>query len=374
MYATAERGPSASGREFSPTIITTREALAETVDYFMQFGAFCFDVETMGPDRGVPSRNEIVWMSLATEGRAVAIPFGHPNGDVLIRKATRKKNKVTGKFDPVPAVYDDPPEQLRPSEVFEALRPLFFSDRIKIAHNATFDLISVTKYFGEVVPGPYHDTIVIQWLLNENLKSKGLKDLIERYYDVKYDHENVGRMIEAHPFKKVAHYAYMDAKYTWLLWKRLQPLIEQANLERVFNLEERVLGVLLDMGLEGAPVDVDRLHILERELSETLVEIEADIYRAAGRKFNINSSPQKCEVLYSPKEEGGQGLRARVLTDGGEKKAKAGLRLEYSDFSTAAEVLEAYTNNAVCKSLLEYAEINKLLGTYVRGYLGEPGT
>lgn len=357
-----------------PTVILTREALAETVEYFLAHDAFCFDVETTGADRGVPSQNQVVWMSLATEGRAVVIPFGHPNGDVLVRKATKKKNKVTGKFDMIPAVYDDPPEQLRPSEVFQALRPLFFSDRIKIAHNATFDLISVTKYFaGEVVPGPYHDTIVIQWLLNENLKAKGLKDLVERYYNVVYDHENVGKWIEAHPFSKVAHYAYMDAKYTWLLWKRLYPLIEQAGLQRVFDLEQRVLGVLLDMGLEGAPVDVDHLRELETELSTLLVDVEADIYRAAGRKFNINSTPQKAEVLYAPTSEGGQGLHTIVLTDGGEKKRKAGLTLDYSDMSTAAEVLENFAGNSVVDSLLEYAEINKLLGTYVRGYLGVPG-
>jgi len=356
-----------------PTVIMTREALAEAVDYFLQHDAFCFDIETMGPDRLTPTQNEVVWIALATEGRAVIIPFGHPNGDVLIRRATKKKNKITGKFDMVPAVYDAPPEQLRPSQVFEALRPLFFSDRIKIAHNATFDLMSVTKYFGEIVPGPYHDTIVIQWLLNENLKNKKLKALIERYFAVTYDHDEVGKQIEAHPFAKVAHYAYMDAKYTWLLWKRLYPLIEQADLQRVFNLEERVLGVLLEMGLEGAPVDVEQLRTLEKELAERLVDHEGDIYRAAGRKFNINSSPQKAEVLYASKAEGGQGLRAHALTDGGEKKRRGGLRLEYADYSTTAEVLESYPNNAVCTSLLDYAEINKLLGTYVRGYLGEPG-
>lgn len=357
-----------------PTVILTPEALAETVEYFLQHDAFCFDVETLGPDRGVPSQNQVAWMSLATEGRAVAIPFGHPNGDVLIRKATRKKNKVTGKFDPVSAIYDDPPVQLRPSQVFEALRPLFFSDRIKIAHNATFDLMSIAKYYGgDIVPGPYHDTIVIQWLLNENLKSKGLKDLIERYYDVIYDHENVGKRIEAHPFSMVAHYAFMDAKYTWLLWKRLYPLIEQAGLQRVFNLEQRVLGVLLDMGLEGAPVDVDRLRELDKELSERLVEMEADIYRAAGRKFNLNAPHQKAEVLYSPVDDGGQGLRCLTLTNGGEKKRKAGLHIGYGDMSTAAEVLETFAGNPVVDSLLDHAEVNKLLGTYVRGYLGEPG-
>lgn len=346
----------------SSNVVLTREHLDRVVEHFMSQPAFAFDVESMDgadPDtRGVPTQNKVVWMALATEGMTVTIPFGHPNGNVLIRKATRKKNKVTGKFDPVPAVYDAPPAQLSPSEVFEALKPLFFSDKIKIAHNATFDLISCFKYYGIQIPGPYHDTIVIQWLLNENLKSKGLKDLIERYFAVKYDHENVGRCIEAHPFNKVAHYAYMDAKYTWLLWKRLFPLIEKAELTGVFDLERQVLAVLLDMGTTGAPVDVNALETLKEELSAELVRIEGDIYRHAGVKFNIGSVPQKQKMLYGPKSEGGQGLKPTKHTDKGAP-------------STDAEALEAHKGNPLVDSLLEYQVISKILGTYVLGYLGD---
>jgi DNA polymerase I-like protein with 3'-5' exonuclease and polymerase domains len=354
----------------SSNSILTREALDEAVEYFMQYDAFAFDVETMGDNRGVPTRNQVVWIALATYGRTIVIPMGHPNGNKLLRKATRKKNKVTGKFDPIPALYDEPPEQLRPSEVFDALKPLFFSDRIKIAHNATFDLISVTKYFGEVPPPGYHCTMVLQWLLNENLRSKGLKEVTEKDYGVKYDHENVGRCIEAHPFWKVAHYSFMDTKYTWLRWVRLWEIMKRSDLMNVFRLEEDTLGVLLDMGLEGAPIDVARLEDLKVEMSDRLVDIEARIYRAAGQKFNINSTPQKAEVLWGSKDEGGQGLKPKVLTDGGMKKDKAGRKLELADYSTSAEVLELYVGNPVVDGILEYAEVNKLLGTYVLGYLG----
>lgn len=355
-------------------VILTREALAEAVEYFLQFDAFAFDVETMGTYRQYPTQNQVVWISLATYGRTIVIPMGHPNGNVLIRKATKKKNRITNKFDPIPAIYSDPPEQLRPSEVFEALRPLFFSDRTKVGHSLIFDVMSVAKYYdGEVMPGPYHDTKIIQWLLNENLKQVSLKDITERYYEVKYDYENTGKCIELHPFKKVAHYSYMDAKYTWLHWKRSYPLIKNADLQRVFDLEEQVFGVLIDMGLEGAPVDEDRLHTLEGELSEMLVEAETRIYRAAGRKFNINSGPQKAEVLFSKKADGGQGLRAHVLTTGGEKKRKAKQELTWGDYSTAAETMEAYEGNPLVDAMAEHAEVNKLLGTYVQGYLGVEG-
>lgn len=363
----------------SSNVILTREALAEAVEYFMQHDAFVFDIESMGENRGVPTRNDVVWIALATHGRAIVIPFGHPNGNQLIRKATRRKNKETGRFDPVPALFSEPPSQLSPSDVFEALRPLFFSERTKIAHNATFDLISVAKYFdGQVPPGPHHDTIVIQHLLNENLMSKGLKALIEKYYKVKYDHENVGKYIEGHEFWKVAHYAFMDAKYTWLLWKMLEPLIFEKDenghtLEQVDQLESDLLPVLCAMGMEGAPVDEAELVRLEEELSERVVEILGRTYKAAGKKFNLNAPAQKAEILFGPKAEGGQGLKPKVPTDGGKKKREAGQELGYGDWSTKAEYLEEYyVGNPVVDCLLEYQEVNKLLTTYVQGYLGVP--
>lgn len=356
----------------SRNIVLTREHLQRVVDHFMQFDAFAFDVESTGEDRGVPTRNHVIWLSMATHGMAVSIPFGHPNGDVLISRATKKKNRLTGKFDMVAAVYDDPPKQMRASEVFEILRPLFFSDRTKIAQNATFDLISVTKYFGEVPPPPYRDTIVEQWLLDENLPSKGLKTLVRKYYKLDYDKEEVGKCVEAHPFSKVAHYAFMDARYTWYLDGLFMPRIEKEGLRPVFDLEMDVLRVLLDMGLEGAPIDEERLHELEKELSALLVEAEAEVYYAAGKRFNINSAPQKAHLLYDPKSKGGKGIKPFKATKAGKVKREAGLVLEVTDYSTDADSLENY-GHPLARAILEYQEVKTLLGTYVQGYLGVEG-
>lgn len=329
-------------------VVLSPERLREEVAYFMEQGAFAFDVESMGDDRSVPIVNTLCWMGLATKGRTIVVPFGHPNGDVLVSKATRKLDKETRKFVQIPAVYDSPPEQLRPSEVFEILRPLFFSDRVKVAHNATFDLISVAKYFGEVPPPEYSDTIVLQWLLDENLKSKKLKELVKKYYGMDYDTENTGRCIEIHPFSKVAHYQYMDAKYTWLLYQRLLRQIEGQGLTNVLRLEMDVLGVLLDMGVEGAPIDEETLDPLIQKMSDRLVEAEADVYKAAGQRFNINSPAQKIKVLYEPKSEGGQALKPHHFTASGAP-------------STDAAALERHPGNKVVKNLQAYADIKALL-------------
>ena len=67
----------------------------------------------------------------------------------------------------------------------EVLRPLLFSDRAKIGHNVKFDLQSLAKYYGDVIPpGPYHDTIILRHSLSEDLDSYTLKDLICEWFGI----------------------------------------------------------------------------------------------------------------------------------------------------------------------------------------------
>lgn len=355
-------------------VIFTAEELKREVAYFLRQDAFAFDVETMDgalPNtRGVPTQNSVVWIALATHGRTIAIPMGHPNGDVLLQRAHRKKDAETKKFVNHPAIYDAPPTQLKPSVVFEILRPLFFNDKItKIAHNETFDVISIAKYYDQIIPGPFEDTIVQQWIIDENIGqmaagpkrpiAKKLKTLIKWYYSVDYDKEEVGKCIEAHPFSSVARYIMLDARYDWLLWKKFTPRILEEALGPISGLENQVTEVCCQMGMIGAPVDVQAIEDLKVDLTRRLEIIEAKIYRAAGRVFNINSVPQKQEILFGKKKDGGQALKPIKFS------RKTGLP------STDAETMEKYAGNAVVDALLEYAEVNKLLGTYVIGYIGD---
>lgn len=358
----------------SSNVVFTPEHLERVVERAGNEGAFVFDVEAWGEHRGTPHLATLAWMGIATEGLAVAVPFGHPNGYQEIARAHRKKNPVTKKMDLIPAKFSTPPEQMPPSMVFDITRPLFMDpDVIKIAQGFTYDGVATAKYLGEVVVPEYFDLIVADWILDENLKQYGLKQRVKAIYGVDYDKENVGKFIEGYTFGKVAHYTYMDAKYEWLRFKALSRKIKESGLEGIFALEMDVLGVLLEMGLEGAPIDVEALQALRAELSVKLVEIEGRVYKAAGKIFNINSTQQKAHLLYDPKTDGGQGLKPRKPTKGGIKKRKAEMELDVTDFSTDAESLEYYPKNPLASTLLEYAEVNKLLSTYVLGYLGVEG-
>jgi DNA polymerase I-like protein with 3'-5' exonuclease and polymerase domains len=365
-------------------IITTTEQLQEMVAYYMQQDAFAFDVETVGEHRGVPAVNEVLWISFATHGRGDVIPMGHPNGDFLeevfpltgqgqkrvdaglpAREAdySRDKKKATKYFGPAP-------KQLFPAEVFKAIKPLLFNENIlTIGHNLVFDLSAVAKYYGGQIPvGPYFDTLMASFLYNNLNRGKlGLDDCLQR--ELGYSMEKgIGHMVELYSFDEVAKYSYLDAKYTFLLWKVLAPKIVEADVETVMKLEMDVLSVLCDMKLTGAPIDVDELKVLHEKISGEIEAVKSDIYRIAGRVFNMNSNPEKQYLLFGPKEEGCRGLKPVLLTGKGQKKEGD---LDYSDYSVSAEALEPFREkDEFVTKLLEYTDLNKLIGTYVIPYLG----
>lgn len=356
----------------SRNIVTDEGRLLQVRDYFLGQPAFAFDTETMGANRGVPHLNTVSWLSLSTRGMTVSIPMGHPRGEITGYEKETAYYTTGGTYNKTVAVFSPPPAQLGPGIVWEILEPLFFSpDIIKIAHNAGFDLATVAKYYGRVPCAPYDDTIIMSWLLNENRKRQGLKYLVRDRYKFNYDDEDVGRCVEKHPFSRVAHYAYCDALWCWLLWQDMYPLLEAEGLEDLHDLEMQVLNTLVGMRLSGVRVDEPVLTRMRHDLGVKVEEVKGRLYLAAGKKFNVNSNPQKQHLLFDPREDGGQGLRPWKLTKGGRKKKEAGGKPEISWFSTDGEVLKTYPGNTVASTLLEYQETNKILGTYVIGYLGD---
>lgn len=366
-------------------IITTKEQLDEMVAYYLKQDAFAFDCETVGPRRGVSVVNEIMWLSFATYGRGDVIPLGHPNGELseVIKPLTgqgAKKAEKGLKLNDVDYsknkklhthVFTEPPKQLHPAEVFSALRPLFFSDMLKIGHNLVFDLCSITKYFdGQVPSAPYFDTMVGSFIYDNRNKNRcGLDDCLKR--ELGYEMEKgVGAEVEVHPFSIVAKYAYLDAKYTFMLWKVVKEKIAKAGVENIMALEMDVLRVLCDMKLAGAPIDQDALASLHVQLEADIEKAREDIYRTAGVVFNINSNREKQYLLYSP-QPSGRGLKPKIYTGKGIKKEAEGKELTVEDYSVSAEALEPYRDkDPLVKAMLEYADLNKLLTTYVIPYLG----
>jgi DNA polymerase I-like protein with 3'-5' exonuclease and polymerase domains len=372
-------------------IITTKEQLAEFVEHYSKVDAFAWDTETIGEDRLYPVINDVCWISFATEGRTDVIPMGHPNGELtgyerpLMLAGQRRlaegkpllESHYTKDQKKWIAQFGEAPDQLSPGDVFAAIKPIMFGPALKIAHNAKFDLKSVAKYYkGQVPAKPHFDTLMATFVVNNMTKNQlGLAACVKRELNIDVE-KGVGENVALHAFSEVAKYSGIDAEVTWKLYKAVSPKI-QGNLKKVWKLEMDVLAALCDMELAGAYIDQEALTVLAEEVERGKMEAEAKCYKIAGKAFSINSVPTKQALLFTT-QEGQKAPRLKpntkfknTLTAKGFEAQKAGQTLNESHFSCSAEALEYYRGkDDLVDALLEYADLNKLMTTYVTPYTG----
>lgn len=360
------------GRLVRPSVpvVTTEAQLQDVVHSYAQQPAFSFDIESQGEYRGIALKNDVVWISLATNGRADVIPMGHRNGELIEYRAPLLKSgferlaagkplrtsDVTKADSKMVPIFGPPPPQLSRTTVLDALKPLLLGDQIKIAHNMKFDAVSLAKYLGEPVASPYIDTVVMDWLIDSRLKFQQLKlaQCVERRLGYKMT-KGIGEDITQHSFSEVAVYSLRDAKFDWLLWRRQEQILKQHGLTHLINLEMDALEAILHMEMHGTRVDKGAMMVFQAEIEAELETARNKAYKAAGRTFSMTSAAEKIQILFSPE---GQNLKPRKFTD----KTKAP--------STDAEALSHHKRNPVVAAMIEMAEYEKLLSTYIIPYLG----
>lgn len=370
-------------------IITDASQLEEAVDYLRNDAEFfCFDVETIG-HRGDPWRNDVVWIGIGDDKRQWSVPLNFPNGELLEEtyplkdsadlrarlerglKPRKSDYSVSRKL--IQRTFSEPPSHLDRTTALGILKPLMFDDNVlKVGHNLTFDVGSVAKYIGGIPSGPYACTMVASFLVDSSRAfGYGLKDVAKIYCDIEVE-KGVGAEVEKHPFEVVSKYVLLDVLAAANVWVALRERLHTDNLKRVFELEMDVLPVITKMRLSGTPIDTDQLDVLKETLDSDIESVRKRIEVAAGRKFNLNSNADKQDLLYSPKSEGGRGLKPMVLTPKGKDKKRAGEPLTMSDYSVGAEALEIFRGkDHLVDLLLEHSGLSKLLSTYVLPYRGD---
>jgi DNA polymerase-1 len=163
------------------------------------------------------------------------------------------------------------------------------------------------------------------------------------------------------PTSKVAVYAAEDADVALRLCATLEPQLVTAGFKRpeqdadkplylYDDLEIPLIRVLAAMEDVGIRLDVPLLQRMSAEMEKTLAGLEEEIYRLAGKKFNIGSVKQLRDILYTD-----MGLKPTKRT------ATTGAA------STDQESLEAFARQGVefARKLLEHRKVAKLKSTYV---------
>ena len=287
---------------------------------------FSFDTETTALD---PLRAELVGMSFCWEpGKAAYLPVRGPEGGSTLDE--------------------------RPT--IEALGPILADPgREIVGQNLKYDMLVLGRMGVELSPS-ITDTMVLSYLLESGERNHNLDELSRRLLDHTMIPISslIGKgknqtTIDTIPIERVTAYAGEDADAAWRLDAILGPRVREEGLWDLYaDLERPLIPVLARMEATGIAVDVPRLRQLSAEFAERLEAIKAEIYRHAGREFNIGSAPQLRQVLFDELK-----LKPTKKTPGGEP-------------STDAEVLEALSNeHPLPRLIVQHRQLDKLKGTYL---------
>ncbi len=256
---------------------------------------------------------------------------------------------------------------LDPDRTLAQLKPILEDAAVaKVNQNIKFDW-EVLKRHGIELAGVAGDPMIADYLLHAGERSHNMEAMAERYLghhvipitDLIGKGKKQIRMDEV-PVERVAEYSGEDADVAWRLTNRLEGMLLEVGFKRPAagaagfflydDLEVPLIGVLAGMESTGVRLDVPRLQRLGDEMERTLTALEADIYRLAGKPFNIGSVNQLRDILF--KDLGLKPVKRTAISGAA---------------STDEETLEKLARQGVelARKLLEYRKVAKLKSTYV---------
>ncbi len=314
--------------------VDTPEKLAELVEVLNKAEAIGFDTETTGL---TPISDKLVGISLAVNGeRGYYIPVGHITPDGLFGTA---------------------PRQLALETVIDALRPAMTDlHKPKWAHNAAFDVLVLKQHGLEVAPLTF-DTMIAEWVVNPDSRTKGLKDqaALRLKVDMTPITELIGKgksqiTMDRVLIERAAPYAAADAVMTYRLVSVLRDELEKNQLWKLFtDVEMPLVPVLIGMHTAGARLDLPYLQHLSVEFRQRQDALQQQIYQAAGQTFNLNSLRELNRVFFD------------VL-----QLSPEGLGRTQHGYSLDADALEQLKEqHPVVSLLLDWRGLEKLRNTYV---------
>ncbi|MGE0668535.1 MAG: DNA polymerase I [Sphingomonadales bacterium] len=318
--------------------ILSLEALDMWIDAAAAQGFVAVDTETTSVQ---PMLANLVGVSLAIEaGKACYIPIGHTGSG------------GAGTLD----LDGDRPQQLSKQDVLARLKPLLEDPGVlKIGQNIKYDAVMFAKE--GIAVAPVDDTMLISYVLEGGAHGHGMDELSElhlghqtiKFADVAGSGKNQVTFDRV-PIDKATAYAAEDADVTLRLHQLLKPRLAQEHLVTVYETLERPLSPVLGaMEREGIKVDREKLAALSRDFGDGMAALEKEIYRLAGREFNIGSPKQLGELIF---DELNLGASTRA--------GKSGAR------STGADVLEdlAAQGHELPARVLDWRQLSKLKSTY----------
>ncbi len=224
------------------------------------------------------------------------------------------------------------------AEAVKLLQEAFDNGLIeKFTHDAKCALYLLTP-LGITIENLTDDTLLQAYLLDAERAKYELPDLAREYLNSNIEPDGTSATAQA-------------ADLIFQLVYKLNQRISEMGLERVYReIELPLVPLLYEIERAGFRVDTDVLPKLSVEMDKELDKLAQQIYKLAGREFNIGSPAQLGEVFE-------------------ELNFEVSRRTSTGKISTSRDVLdELATKYELPRLIIEHREIAKLKGTYVDAF------
>jgi len=312
--------------------IKTEEEFEDLVKLLNKQTELVFDTETTSLD--VQTANLMGVSFCAKEGQAYYVPIAQVSGTGLFEEIRLKNDWL------------------------KQLKPILENSKIKkIAHNFKFDA-EILKLTADINVAPlYFDTMIAAYLLNPGARNHNLDTLSFAefgYQKISFE-QLTGKgkdkvPITQVPLDKLGFYSCEDADFTFRLYKKLKPELEEIKcLDLLEKMEMPLIECLMAMEIAGVKIDKKFLAAMEKKVVKQIEDLTEKIYKMAGTKFNIASPLQLKEILFDKLKISAEGIA----------KTKTGI-------STAAAELDKLSGrHKIIDLISEYRELAKLQSTYI---------
>lgn len=297
------------------------------------------DTETRDPQLkekgpGVRRDGYLCGISVAVpEGQKWYIPFGHSTGE---------------QFDRDKALQWARDQLCRPSQP-------------KVGANLIYDLDYLAEA-GVPVSGPFYDVQVAEPLIDENKLTYNLDSLAKQYLGETKNEELLRAACADYKLKGAPQkhiwrldpkysgpYAESDALQALQIFEQQEEILRQQNLEYIFDIETRLIPMLLHMRRQGVPVDTQRIMQLHDTMTENLKFAQKDLNSLAGTEIDYWAADSIAKAFDK------QGI-PYPLTPKTQKP------------SFVKDWLAAH-DSKIAKAIVKCREYDKLIGTFIEGSL-----
>lgn len=240
----------------------------------------------------------------------------------------------------------------------------------KVAHNSIYDTGWLT-HEGVDIKGKIFDTMIASKLLDYNepaalghqaaiygVEGKDEADLYKWLWDYygQQKEAKTGRSLRSNaaknfyrcPPRLIGSYGESDVRIPLEIAKEQFKRLKAAGLDTVFDLECRLVPVLVAMRMKGVSVDLDRAEEAYDRINQTAEQVQKEIDEMAGFRGVETGSPKCMEKVFN-----NLGILVPTTSRG---------------VSLAAATLKSI-RHPIGKKIIELAELKKYNSTFIESYI-----